>query len=208
VLFLDEMLEFSREALESLRQPLEDGLVTVSRINATHSFPSQFMLVGSMNPCLCGFYGDAQRECICSPSQIHRYRQRLSGPLRDRFDLQIEVPRIEFNDLAPSEGETSAQVKERVERARDIQRERLQGTGLASNAAMGHKHLEVFCVLSQTGRDMLGAAYKQLGLSTRAHDRILRVARTIADLEGAENISEVHLAEAIQYRSLDRHIYG
>ena len=166
------------------------------------------MLVGSMNPCQCGFYGDSLRECTCSSNQIHRYRQRLSGPLRDRFDLQIEVPRLEFNELALTEGEISAQVKARVEQAREIQRERLKGIGLASNAAMSHKHLEVFCALSRTSQDMLGAAYKHLGLSIRAHDRILRVARTIADLEGSENISEEHLAEAIQYRSLDRKVYG
>ncbi|NPV92071.1 MAG: ATP-binding protein [Firmicutes bacterium] len=158
--------------------------------------------------CQCGFYGDSLRECTCTSNQIHRYRQRLSGPLRDRFDLQIEVPRLEFSELAPSVGETSAQVKARVQRARDIQRERFEGMGLASNAAMSHKHLEVFCVLSRASQDMLGAAYKHLGLSTRAHDRILRVARTIADLEGSESISQEHLAEAIQYRSLDRKIYG
>lgn len=208
VLFLDEMLEFTREALEALRQPLEDGFITVSRVNASHSFPSRFMLVGSMNPCPCGYHGDHLQECICTPHQIYRYRQRLSGPLRDRFDLQVEVPRLEFSELAPSEEETSSTVRERVEKARNIQRERLREFNLSSNAAMSHRHLEMFCVISQSSRSLLSAAYKKLGLSIRAHDRILRVARTIADLEGSESINDMHLAEAIQYRSLDRRVYG
>lgn len=205
VLFLDELLEFNREALEALRQPLEDGQITVSRLQTALTFPCRFSLLASMNPCPCGYYGDNLKECFCTPQQIKRYRQRISGPLLDRFDLQVEVPRLTLEELQTSvKGESSRQIRERVEQARIRQRERLLICGLENNAEMGSRELEEFCCLDNAGRSLLQLAFKQLGLSARAYDRILRVARTIADLAGDEQIQDQHLAEAIQYRTLDR----
>lgn len=207
VLFLDELLEFNREVLEALRQPLEDGHITVSRLNTTLTFPSRFILVASMNPCPCGYYGDNLHECVCTPQQIKRYRQRLSGPLLDRFDIQVEVPRLTFDELATeAKGESSVIIRQRVEEARCRQRERLARRGLTNNAEMGSQELEEFCYLDSEGRNLLQIAFEQLGLSARAYNRILRLARTIADLAGASDIMASHLAEAIQYRVLDRPI--
>lgn len=208
VLFLDELLEFNREALEALRQPLEDGKITVSRLNMAISFPCNFMLVGSMNPCPCGFFGDHYRECACTPHQIKRYRQKLSGPLLDRFDLQIEVPRLTFEELETAVAtESSKNIQERVEAARDIQRRRLKVCGLENNAEMGKSELEAFCQVDNKGKLLLQRAFQHLGLSARAYDRILRVARTIADLDNSIEIKGEHLAEAIQYRALDRQFW-
>ncbi|NLK51245.1 MAG: YifB family Mg chelatase-like AAA ATPase [Syntrophomonadaceae bacterium] len=205
VLFMDELLEFNRGSLEALRQPLEDGQITVSRLNNTFTFPCRFVLIGSMNPCPCGFLGDGERECVCTPPQIKRYRQRLSGPLLDRFDLHVEVPRLNFDELeAGIKGESSETIQARVEEARNRQRKRLQDCGIMSNAEMNGTELEQFCNLQVEGRHLLQSAFEKLGLSVRAYHRILRVARTIADLAGSSQIQIDHLAEAIQYRVLDR----
>jgi len=205
VLFLDELPEFSRKTLEALRQPLEDGQVTIVRARGGLTYPANFMLVGSMNPCQCGFYGDPVRECTCSLKQIRDYRNRLSGPLADRFDLQVEVPRLLYNDLEnPTSGEPSEKVLARVMSARERQLARLAQARLFYNAQMRTPHLRQFVRLDRASRSLLKAAFERLGLSARAHDRVLKVARTIADLAEQENITEEHVAEAIQYRSLDR----
>ncbi len=203
VLFLDELPEFPRSALEVLRQPLEDCSVTVCRSASTVTYPADFMLVASLNPCPCGYSGDRLRGCTCSPHAIGKYLSKLSGPLLDRIDIHVEVPRVPYEDMSrPSLGEPSSNVRQRVERARLLQRERLGGEGC--NAAMPAKKLRDFCALDDAGRSLLAAAVSRLHLSARAHDRILRVARTIADLSGATGVASEHLAEAIGYRSLDR----
>jgi magnesium chelatase family protein len=203
VLFLDELPEFPRYALEVLRQPLEDSCVTVSRASSTVTYPADFMLVASLNPCPCGYSGDRVRGCSCSPHAVQKYLSKLSGPLLDRIDIHVEVPRLPYDDLArPSLAEPSSRVRTRVEKARTRQRERLGGEGC--NAALPAKRLREFCVLDHTSRTLLAGAVAKLHLSARAHDRILRVARTIADLAGAAGIESHHLAEAIGYRSLDR----
>ena len=203
VLFLDELPEFPRSALEVLRQPLEDGNVTVSRSSGTVIYPADFMLVASLNPCPCGYHGDRLRGCTCSPYVIGRYLAKLSGPLLDRIDIHIEVPRVAYEDIA-SDGhaEGSTIVRARVEAARSRQRARLGGEGC--NAVLPAKRLRDFCGLDDAGRSLLAGAVAKLQLSARAHDRILRVARTIADLAGADGVASNHLAEAIGYRGLDR----
>ncbi|RDV84084.1 ATP-binding protein [Ammonifex thiophilus] len=199
VLFLDEFPEFSKEALEALRQPLEDGVVTVARAQAVVRFPARFMLLAAANPCPCGFL--LEGKCTCSPQQIQRYRSRLSGPLLDRFDIFVEVPRVEFEDLACSQiQESSAVVRERVKRARARQQERFKKTGIFCNAAMTSAQVRRFCELTREAKQLLATAFKRLNLSARGYDRVLRVARTIADLEGSETISTDHVAEALQYR--------
>ncbi|MBO8128186.1 MAG: YifB family Mg chelatase-like AAA ATPase [Peptococcaceae bacterium] len=209
VLFLDELPEFHRDTLEALRQPLEEGNISISRVTAAITYPARVMLVASMNPCPCGFYGDPLKECSCTPYQIQRYLGRISGPLLDRIDIQIEVPRLSFQELAcETPGESSAAVKKRVEEARAIQRERLQKDGLVNNAQMGVKHLKKYCTLTGEARGLLKQAFEQLDLSARAHDRILKVARTIADLEKSDKLEVHHIAEAIQYRTLDRKFWG
>lgn len=210
ILFLDELPEFRRDVLEVLRQPLEDGKVTISRANGTLSYPCNIMLIASMNPCRCGFYGDPDRECTCSESQVHSYRQRISGPLLDRIDIQIEVSNIKYDKLTSAKrGESSKEIKERVNRARKIQLERYKDyPGIYSNAALTSSMLEKFCKLGREENQILKLAFDNLHLSARAHSRILKVARTIADLEGSENIAASHIAEAIQYRSLDRKYFG
>jgi len=204
VLFLDELPEFRRAALEVLRQPLEDGQVTVSRAAAKVTLPARLMLVAAMNPCPCGHLGDRRRECRCSPVQVRKYRGRISGPLLDRIDLQIEAPALsleELRDAAP--GEPSAAIRARVEAARATQRRRFpEGTGC--NALLGGRELRAYCALERAQGDLLQQAMEKLGLSARAYDRILRVARTIADLAEADRIATTHLLEAIHYRSLDR----
>lgn len=205
VLFLDELPEFTREVLEVLRQPLEDGKVTIARAATTIQFPARFMLAAAMNPCPCGFFGDPQKKCNCSPIQIQRYQGRISGPLLDRFDLQIEVPRLqEFELDTIQKSEPSRSIRERVESARAIQRERFSGAAYFCNAHMTNKDMREHCGLDQECKDILRQAVQRFSLSARAYTRILKLARTIADLEGEERIGLGHLAEAIQYRSLDR----
>ena len=203
VLFLDELPEFPRHALEVLRQPLEDNCVTVSRSSGTVTYPSGFMLIASLNPCPCGYSGDRVRGCTCSPHAVRKYLSKLSGPLLDRIDIHVEVPRLPYEDLADTSlSESSSAVRSRVETARNRQRERLGGEGC--NAGMSAKRLRDVCTLDDASRALLAAAVAKLHLSARAHDRIVRVARTIADLAGSQSIGGQHLAEAIGYRSLDR----
>ncbi|MBC5825181.1 MAG: YifB family Mg chelatase-like AAA ATPase [Candidatus Eremiobacteraeota bacterium] len=207
VLFLDELPEFPRSTLEVLRQPLEDACVTVSRTAGTVTYPANFMLVASLNPCPCGYHGDKLRGCTCSPPAIRRYLSKLSGPLLDRIDMHVEVPRLPYEDMARhSPAESSTAVRQRVETARRRQWRRFRGGGC--NAAMPAKQLREICALEGSGRALLGAAVAKMQLSARAHDRILRVARTIADLGDAESIGTAHLAEAIGYRSLDRSLWS
>ena len=202
VLFLDELPEYSRSALEALRQPLEDRVITVTRAGGAVTFPADFMLCASMNPCPCGNYGSAYRECTCTPAQIRRYRARISGPLLDRIDLQVEVDGVRYDELASGEaGETSAEVKKRVERARAIQRERFGGS--LSNANMSEKHIKKYCHLSPGCEDILRGAFERLSLSARARSRIIKVARTIADLELSADIKPEHILEAASYRNFD-----
>ena len=213
VLFLDELPEFHRNVLEVMRQPLEDGVVSIARAAASVTFPCRFMLVAAMNPCPCGHYGDAKRECRCTPIQMQRYRNRISGPLLDRIDIHVEVPAMEYQELASLEkGESSAQIRERVVASRTLQRERFAKSKSAQaihcNAGMRAKDVHKHCVLDDAAQGLLKAAMADLHLSARAYDRILKVARTIADLAAAENIAADHVAEAIQYRSLDRQYWG
>lgn len=206
VLFLDELPEFQRRVLEVMRQPLEEGRITISRAQSTASYPARFMLVASMNPCPCGHLNDPKRECVCAPGQVQRYLSRISGPLLDRIDLHIEVTPVPFQDLEGSTGgESSNEVRERVVAARQLQEYRLRGhDGLHCNAQMTTRLVRSHCSLDAPGRKIVKMAIERLGLSARAYDRILKVARTISDLEGAEAIRSEHLSEAIQYRSLDR----
>lgn len=205
ILFLDELPEFRRDSLEVLRQPLEDGNVTISRVNATLTYPCNIMLIASMNPCKCGYFGDSRRQCTCTPTQINRYRSRISGPLLDRIDIQVEVSNVDYEDLSSAENsETSAEIKKRVDKTRKLQLERYKDYNIYSNSQLDAGMLKKFCPLGEEENAILRAAFDNLGLSARAHSRILKVARTIADLEGSENIKSEHIAEAIQYRSLDR----
>ena len=193
--------------LEMLRQPLEDGQVCISRAAMSLTYPASFMLVAAMNPCPCGFLGDPQHACSCTPLAIQRYRARLSGPLLDRLDLQVEVPRLAHRELAePAPAESSSTVRARVETARLLQRERFQTEGVHCNARMRPRHLQRFCRPDTAGRALLEKVTDRLGLSARSYTRILKVARTIADLAGSETVETGHLAEAIQYRSLDRRV--
>jgi magnesium chelatase family protein len=201
VLFLDELPEFGASGLEVLRQPLEDGVVVISRAQGSVTFPAKFMLVGAMNPCPCGYHGDPTRECSCSPGAVARYQKRLSGPLLDRIDVHVEVPRVAYEKLAGAQaGEGSAQVRGRVQEARARQAARLAGTGLVSNAEMGPREVRAYCAVAEEAQGLLKAAMARLQLSARAYHRVLKLARTIADLAGAERIAAPHLAEALQYR--------
>ncbi len=206
VLFLDELPEFQRNVLEVMRQPLEDGAVTISRAAVSVTFPSRFMLAAAMNPCPCGYFGDPQRECHCTPAMIQRYVSKISGPLLDRIDIHIEVPAVKYKELrAPSCSEDSSAVRGRVIEARNRQTQRYQGEKATySNAQMSSSMIRKFCAITADGEKLLENAITRLGLSARAHDRILKVARTIADLDAAESIEPKHLSEAIQYRTLDR----
>lgn len=204
VLFLDELPEFRNDALEVLRQPLEDGEVTVSRVSGTVTFPSRFMLVCAMNPCKCGWYGHPSGRCRCTERDIRRYHSRISGPLLDRIDIMVEVPALEYEELKRrSPSESSADIKKRVDAARLVQRNRYGDNGSICNAHIGSRELREFCALSPECEELMHAAFDTMGLSARSYDRILRVARTIADLEGAEDIGVTHIAEAIQYRTYD-----
>ena len=204
VLFLDELPEFRKDVLEVLRQPLEDGEVTVSRVAGSETFPSNFMLVCAMNPCKCGWYGHPSGRCRCSANEVRAYHSRISGPLLDRIDIIVEAPALEYEELknrAPAE--SSAEIKKRVNKARARQQERFAGTDIASNAGMNTKALNTYCVLTPECEELMRQAFDSMGLTARSYDRILRVARTIADLEGAEDIGAEHIAEAIQYRTYD-----
>ena len=208
VLFLDELPEFKRSALEVLRQPLEDGFVSISRSAGKVTLPCSFMLVAAMNPCPCGYLGDSKHECRCSPAQIQRYRARISGPLLDRIDLHIEAPALSIAELRDEKhGESSAEIRIRVQAARGRQLIRFQGTRTSANARMTHAQIRANCLIDSTLGDLLQQAMEQLSLSARAYDRILKVARTIADLAGSDRIESPHLLEAIQYRSLDRNLF-
>lgn len=205
VLYLDEFPEYSRHLIETLRQPLEDGTITVARANQTITYPSSFTLIASMNPCPCGNYGAKDRECKCSPVQIHKYLSKISGPIMDRIDIHVEVDNITYTDLhKDKQEESSASIKQRVDRARQIQNERFVGSKTFCNAKMSVPQTKKFCVLSNECQKLMEQAFTNLKLSARAHDRILKVARTIADLEGEKDILPNHLAEAISYRGLDR----
>ncbi len=205
VLFLDELPEFKKNVLEMLRQPLEDGKVVISRAAVTLTYPAAFMLVAAMNPCPCGYLGDSQHSCNCTPPMLQRYRTRLSGPLLDRIDLHIEVPRVAHKDLAdPIDAEASIHVRGRVEAARIVQNIRLTPFGLHANSQMQARHIRKFCPVDEQGQKLLEMVTDRLGLSARSYSRVLKVARTIADLASSEQIRQPHLAEAIQYRGLDR----
>lgn len=205
VLFLDELPEFKRNVLEVLRQPLENGVVTVSRAVASVTYPASFMLVSAMNPCPCGYSGDSRHQCLCTPGQIQRYRRRVSGPLLDRIDIHIEVPAVPYKELSVDHsGEKSEMIRERVVRARDIQVERFKGEKVFCNGQMKTRHIKKYCKLTEEAQGLLDTAMHKLGLSARAYTRILKVSRTIADLEGSEKIQGYHVSEAIQYRTLDR----
>ncbi|MBS1402513.1 MAG: YifB family Mg chelatase-like AAA ATPase [Oscillospiraceae bacterium] len=204
VLFLDELPEFDRNVLETMRQPLEDGCITIARASGSVTYPSRFMLVCAMNPCKCGWYGHPSGRCRCSASEVRKYHARISGPLLDRMDLIVEVPALEFEELsARAGGETSAEIRARVNAARDVQRQRFGAQGAESNAHMGPRELGEYCRLSPDCETLMRQAFDRMGLTARSYDRILRVARTIADLDGAESIGPAHLAEAIQYRTYD-----
>jgi magnesium chelatase family protein len=202
VLFLDEMPEFRKHVLEVMRQPLEDGIVTIARAAASLRFPANFMLVAAMNPCPCGFLGDKVKKCSCSPVQIQRYRNQLSGPLLDRIDMHIEVPPVQVEEISTQKpGESSENIRERVNKARRLQQERFAAVSFINcNAQMGSRQIEIFCPLDQQGKGLLNKAIDQLGLSARAYHRIIKIARTIADLAGSEQINTPHVAEAVQYR--------
>ena len=205
ILFLDEMPEYSRNTIETLRQPMEDGYITVARNALTVQYPANFNLVASMNPCPCGYYGSTTQECKCTPAAIHKYLSKISGPLMDRIDLHIEVDAIKYEELTQYElEESSEEIKKRVNKARQIQIERFKDSKIYSNSNMSEKEFKEHCSLDKDCTELLETAFKKLNLSARAYNRILKVARTIADLEGEEKIQKAHILEAIQYRSLDK----
>jgi len=205
VLFLDELAEFRRDTLEVLRQPMEDGVVSIGRVLRTVTFPSRFTLAAALNPCPCGFFNDLRHECICSPIQIARYLAKISGPLLDRIDLQVEVPALTPEEIGSTAvGEASAVIRERVEAARQIQRERFRRSNIQCNAEMAPRHMRKFCELGPSSRRLLEHAVARLGLSARGYDRLLKVARTIADLGGCERLNSAHVAEAVHYRAMDK----
>jgi magnesium chelatase family protein len=208
ILFLDELPEFNRQTLEVLRQPLEDGTVTISRALNSTTFPANFMLIAALNPCPCGYRGDLRRDCHCTPPQVERYMSKISGPLIDRIDIHIEVPSVEYRDLSGgTPGTPSSELRIQVEKARAAQAARFNGGPTRYNADMTHRQTRQFCELDQEGQNILKAAMSEMGLSARAHDKVLRVARTIADLDGSERIRPFHLNEAVNYRMLDRQLW-
>lgn len=209
VLFLDELPEFNKNALEVLRQPLEDGFALISRVNASITYPCRTTLIAAANPCKCGFCLDDNRECTCSPQEVKNYLGRLSGPLLDRLDIQVEVPTLKYEELNEDQekAESSREIRSRVNRARELQQKRFSGKGIYCNAQMSHTMINLYCRLGKEESVLMWEAYLKLNLTARAHNRILKVARTIADLDGAESINCVHIAEAIQYRALDRNLF-
>jgi len=210
VLFLDELPEFGKSVLEVLRQPLEDGSVTISRAAMSLTYPSNILLSSAMNPCPCGYYTDPNNDCSCTTREIHNYMKRISGPLLDRIDIHIDVPAVKYSELSSKEkGEPSAAIRERIERARDVQSERFKDVkGLHTNAQMETKEIRNYCKIDESGDELLRTAINKLGLSARAYDRILKVGRTIADLEGSADIKPEFISEAIQYRTLDRQLWN
>jgi magnesium chelatase family protein len=208
VLFLDELPEFPRNVLEVLRQPLEERRVTIARAQMTLTFPASFVLIAAMNPCPCGFANDFRRECFCTPPQIQRYMSKISGPLMDRIDIQVDVPAVPYKDLAGARGaESSETIRHRVVAARSAQLRRFFDEHIYSNAQMGPRHIRKYCVLTPDCEKIMENAVTKLGFSARGYDRILKVARTIADLEGTEDLEPKHLSEAVQYRTLDRNLW-
>jgi magnesium chelatase family protein len=209
LLFLDELPEFQRNVLEVLRQPIEDGTVTIARAAMSLTFPARFMLAAAMNPCPCGFFNDPSRQCTCTPPIIQRYVSKISGPLLDRIDIHIDMPAVRYRELRDdSGGETSEAIRQRVMKARQCQLQRYQGEKIYCNAQMSPRQISKYCAISAESERLLESAVNRLGLSARAHDRILKVARTIADLEGVESVGSAHISEAIQYRSLDRNYWA
>ena len=205
VLFLDELPEFKRDVMEALRQPLEDGKVTISRVAGSLTYPSSIMMVAAMNPCPCGFFGHPTKECTCSQNAVHKYLNRISGPMLDRLDLHVEVPPVDYKSLSGDmKEESSAVIRERVNKARKIQTERYKGTGITCNARLTPALLKKYCVMTEEAEKYLGLSFDRLGMSARAYDRILKVARTVADLAGSEIIEKEHIFTAISFRSLDR----
>ncbi|KPK38013.1 MAG: hypothetical protein AMJ78_10675 [Omnitrophica WOR_2 bacterium SM23_29] len=205
VLFLDELPEFRRDALEALRQPLESGEVVISRVSSTLKYPTKFMLVAAMNPCPCGYFTDPKRQCHCTPPQVQHYLSKISGPFLDRIDIHLEVPSVKYRELSKrSCTEGSKDIRERIERARTVQKERYEDTGVYCNAHLDSKGIERFCVMEEAAGELLKLAILEIGLSARGYDKVLKVARTIADLAGSELIKSEHISEAINYRSLDR----
>jgi magnesium chelatase family protein len=201
VLFLDELPEFGQRVLEVLRQPLEDKVVTISRAQGSLTFPANFQLVAAMNPCPCGYYGDSTKPCTCAPGLVSKYQKRISGPVLDRIDIHVQVPRVNYEKLSESRfGESSEVVRARVETARQVQRQRFGASGLTCNAEMRPAEVRQYCALDEACRNLMRAAMSQLSLSARAYHRVLKLARTIADLAGSETIQTTHLAEAVQYR--------
>lgn len=208
VLFLDELPEFGKNTLEVLRQPLEDGFVHISRINASITYPCRTTMIAAANPCRCGYYLDETRECTCTPQEVKAYLGRLSGPLLDRIDIQVDVPTVKYSELtSETNSEPSAEIRKRVNKAREIQRRRFANTGVYCNAQMTSPMVRKYCRIGKNESELLREAFSALGLTARSHDKILKVARTIADLEGSENITAVHISEALQYRILDRNLY-
>lgn len=209
ILFLDELPEFSRSAMEIMRQPIEDGVISISRSQATVTYPCSVMLVCAMNPCPCGYYSHPTRECTCPKGTVGRYLNKVSGPLLDRIDIHIEVPPVDFDSLSDSErGEKSAEIKKRVNAARKLQQIRLAGTGISCNAQMTANQTQEYCVMTEEAKDLLRIVFDRLSLSARAYDKVLKIARTIADLYESDIITADHIAEAVQYRSLDRKYWG
>ncbi|HMK60475.1 MAG TPA: YifB family Mg chelatase-like AAA ATPase [Dissulfurispiraceae bacterium] len=205
ILFLDELSEFKRNVLEVLRQPLESGVVTVSRAIATVSYPAQLVLVAAMNPCPCGFYGDSRHQCTCTSGMITRYRSKVSGPLMDRIDIHIDVPAVPYKELSKDyTGEKSESIRDRVVQARNHQLQRFMHDKIFANGQMKTRHIKKYCILTVDAQNLLDTAMQRLGLSARAYSRILKVSRTIADLDSSDSINGKHIAEAIQYRTLDR----
>ncbi len=209
VLFLDELTEFNKHTLELMRGPLEDGIVSISRVNASLTYPCNFMLIASMNPCPCGYYGAKDKNCTCTKSQINRYIGKISGPLLDRIDIHIEVEGVDYKKLESEEKqESSEEIKKRVNKARIIQLERYKEYGIYSNSELSPDLMQKYCKLGKSEKEILQNAFEKLGLSARAYVRILKVARTIADLDEKENIEIKHIAEAVKYRDLDKKYWG